>query len=149
MMSKTKLPCLSPVTTKTSLLILDLSLKRRQCGYAWNFVEVISANAWWCVESHASSGPIGGSVADVYNNTHRPIPEDAIAHITQCSLAGLEYLHQAHLVHRDIKVSPQSASPEQRTYAMAHLAASRGNIHNPSSSQIEVLVSPSRAGTSS
>ncbi|EDQ91779.1 uncharacterized protein MONBRDRAFT_14676 [Monosiga brevicollis MX1] len=45
----------------------------------------------------------GGSVSDIYNKNCTPLEEDVIAHITFYSLLGLEYLHQSHLVHRDIK----------------------------------------------
>ena len=48
--------------------------------------------------------PKGGSVSDIYGKLGHPLSEMQIAHVTYYSFMGLEYLHEAHMVHRDIKV---------------------------------------------
>ena len=44
----------------------------------------------------------GGSLQDIYQK-HGPLPEDAIAFVSRETLKGLEYLHRANMMHRDIK----------------------------------------------
>ena len=66
-------------------------------AYFGSFVK--NKTIWICMEFCG-----GGSVADAYAKLQRGLDEKSIAHITYQSLQALEYLHQAHLVHRDIKV---------------------------------------------
>eukprot|EP00043_Microstomoeca_roanoka_P006261 m.61501 g.61501 ORF g.61501 m.61501 type:complete len:755 (-) comp13344_c1_seq1:176-2440(-) len=65
-------------------------------GYFGSFVK--NRSIWICMEFCG-----GGSVADAYAKLKQGLTESQIAHVTYYSLEALEYLHQSHLVHRDIK----------------------------------------------
>jgi serine/threonine protein kinase len=45
----------------------------------------------------------GGSVHDIIKMTNRTLTEEQIAAVCFAALKGLEYLHDANMIHRDIK----------------------------------------------
>eukprot|EP01147_Barroeca_monosierra_P005365 gene5365-7115_t len=65
-------------------------------AYFGSFVK--NRTIWICMEYCG-----GGSVADAYSKLKQSLSEEQIAHITLQSLHALQYLHDSHLVHRDIK----------------------------------------------
>ncbi|KAF6778596.1 hypothetical protein AHF37_02167 [Paragonimus kellicotti] len=53
---------------------------------------------WICMEFCG-----GFSMQDIYTNIRRPIEENCIAFVTRETLRGIEYMHKAGKIHRDIK----------------------------------------------
>ncbi|OON20517.1 hypothetical protein X801_03601 [Opisthorchis viverrini] len=54
---------------------------------------------WICMEFCG-----GFSMQDIYTNIRRPIEENCIAFVTRETLRGIEYMHKAGKIHRDIKL---------------------------------------------
>ncbi|THD25909.1 M4K3 [Fasciola hepatica] len=53
---------------------------------------------WICMEFCG-----GFSMQDIYTNIRRPVEENCIAFVTRETLRGIEYMHKAGKIHRDIK----------------------------------------------
>ncbi|CAL8099031.1 unnamed protein product [Calicophoron daubneyi] len=74
----------------------------RECKHA-NIVEYFGSyfrnnKLWICMEFCG-----GFSMQDIYTNLRRPIEENCIAFVTRETLRGIEYMHMAGKIHRDIK----------------------------------------------
>lgn len=71
----------------------------RHCNIVQYFGSYFRNNKLWiCMEFCG-----GFSMQDIYTNIRRPIDENCIAFVTGETLRGIEYMHRAGRIHRDIK----------------------------------------------
>ncbi|CAH8608313.1 unnamed protein product [Dicrocoelium dendriticum] len=84
------------------LAILQEIQTLRECRHS-NIVQYFGSyfrnnKLWICMEFCG-----GFSMQDIYTNIRRPIDEKCIAFVTGETLRGIEYMHRAGRIHRDIK----------------------------------------------
>ncbi|XP_018649569.1 protein kinase [Schistosoma mansoni] len=71
----------------------------RHCNIVQFFGSYFRNNKLWiCMEFCG-----GFSMQDIYTNIQRPIEENCIAFVSRETLRGIEYMHKAGKIHRDIK----------------------------------------------
>ncbi|KAK4469743.1 hypothetical protein MN116_007265 [Schistosoma mekongi] len=71
----------------------------RHCNIVQFFGSYFRNNKLWiCMEFCG-----GFSMQDIYTNMQRPIEENCIAFVSRETLRGIEYMHKAGKIHRDIK----------------------------------------------
>lgn len=81
---------------QNEITMLDKCKHENVVSFYGSFIK--GKTIWICMEFCA-----GGSVADIMTSQGAPFSENELLNILYYTLAGLDYLHTQHMVHRDIK----------------------------------------------